>query len=194
MKPVLLIVEGTEDSSRIERVLPMTLKKDIEVVEAGNVSGVIAVCRTLARGTRPFLAVRDRDLLTDAEVDKLGQSDPDLFVWPQRCLENDLLDPPFLTDAVRSTGMDIEETQVRERLRALADQHREEIVAELVDTRLRLIGDEPADPRGRLPPHVDPRDQMTAAVLLQVRLRDRRDAARDHGFLPTSDHENSPGR
>lgn len=176
-KSVLLVVEGTDDASRIERVLPSSLRSDVEVVHAGNVSGVVAVCRTLARGTRPFLAVRDRDLLTDAEVEELRQTDPDLFIWPGRCLENDLLDPAFLADAVRSTGMQMEQTQVRERLRALADEQREDIIADLVDARLRLIDDEPSDPRGRLPSNVDPRDRMTAAIRLQVRLRDRRDSA-----------------
>ena len=176
-KSVLLVVEGTGDASRIERVLPSSLRPEVELVHAGNVSGVIAVCRTLARGTRPFLAVRDRDLLTDAEVKDLQESDPDLFIWPKRCLESEFLDPSFLADAIRSTGMAIEESQIRERLRVVADQQREQIIADLVKERLRSIGDQPADPRGRIPPNVDPRDQMTPAVRLQVMLRDRRDAA-----------------
>ena len=129
-------------------------------------------------GTRPVLGVRDRDLLNDTEVDEICRGIPNLFVWPGRCLENDLLHPPLLVSAVRSTAAEINEATVREQLRLLAEQHRDEMVAHLADRRLRdEMPDEPR-PRARTPSvGCRSRAQMTSRVRLQVRLQDRRDAA-----------------
>ncbi len=180
IKRVLVVVEGPHDVSCIERVLAPRLLAEVEFAAAGNVGAVMHVSRALAGGARPFVAVRDRDLLTSDQVDALCRQMPNLFVWPGRCLENELLHPPLLASAVRSTAAELDEATVRELMRSLAEEQREEMVADLVERRLREeIVDEPGGPiRRRLPDAADPREELTPSVQLEVRLRDRAEGAR----------------
>lgn len=133
----LIIVEGNSDANRISALFPLESGR-ATVHVAGSAAAVEATCRTLAeQSPLPFLGVRDRDLLSDEEVARLERNLPNLFVWPSRSFENELLHTPLLVRTLRRAGRDVSESEVRERVRVIADGHRAEVLAALVDAELR---------------------------------------------------------
>ncbi len=135
---VLLVVEGATDAHRLAGALPIEMGR-VAVHEAGGAAGVEAVARTLTPGDAPIpsLCIRDRDLLSAHEVEELKSEFPNLFVWPERTIENEFLDVALLHRTLVRAGREVEESDVEQEIRALADEQIEEIVAQLVEKRLR---------------------------------------------------------
>lgn len=101
---MLIIVEGRDDLRRLPLLLPPELVPRT-ILMAEGAKGVQATCRTLESGfDRPFLGICDRDLMTDQDVEELHAKLPSLFVWPSRCLENELLHPPLLSQVLTMTA------------------------------------------------------------------------------------------
>ena len=89
---LLVVVEGTTDISLLESLLPVLFGRTT-IRQAGSASDVEHACRAL--GAHPdlrFLGIRDRDLLTQGELDERVGAIPGLFVWPSRMMENELLE------------------------------------------------------------------------------------------------------
>jgi hypothetical protein len=131
---MLIVVEGPDDLRRLPLLLPPELVPGAILMAEGT-KGVQATCRTLESGfDRPFLGICDRDLMTDRDIEELHAKLPALFVWPSRCLENELLHPPLLSQVLTMTGHpDVGEQRVRTVLREIAATQREEILATLVN-------------------------------------------------------------
>jgi hypothetical protein len=137
VRELLVIVEGREDQRRIELLLPPEEMPNGLLIAAGA-AGVEASCRTLETGfTRPFLGVRDRDLMDEEKLQALSLEVPSLFVLPSRCLENELLHPPLLTHVLDMLGhRDMPEERVRAVLREIADEQKAEVAVELAELDL----------------------------------------------------------
>lgn len=134
----IVVVEGSVDARRLLSALALTLSRSTIYI-AGNGSGVEATARSLESGNAliPWIAIRDRDLLSDDDVVGMAQQSPHLFVWPFRTLENELLNPDLLTRTLSRAGREIEVDQIRDILRRLADGHRDEITADLIELELK---------------------------------------------------------
>ncbi len=152
---IVLIVEGPDDERRLQLLLPPEFLPSTVLI-ADGAQGVQSTCRALASGfDPPFLGVCDRDLMSLDEVEDLRRRFPHLFVWPSRCLENELLHPPLLWHTLEMTGhRDITEDRVRAVLREIADTQRPDVLARLVNQALyrrvqvtveREDGDGPVD-------------------------------------------------
>jgi lambda repressor-like predicted transcriptional regulator len=62
---------------------------------------------------------------------------PDLVIWPSRTLENELLDPDLLAKTLERAGETVTADRCRDTLKAIADGHRSEILADLIEAALR---------------------------------------------------------
>jgi hypothetical protein len=135
---MLVVVEGSLDARRLPAALPLTLSRSALHI-AGDAKGVEATCRTLASRTLliPWICIRDRDLLSDEDVANLHAKMPGLFVWPSRCLENELLSPSLVSVTLQRTGRTTTEEEVVAKLLSLADAHRESILAGWTDLELK---------------------------------------------------------
>jgi hypothetical protein len=133
----LVVVEGADDIRRLGRLL-VGLDSSVSFLDAHGSSGVRITCRSLGSGfDGAFLGICDRDAMTTDEAEDLCRRVPGLFVWPSRCLENELLHPPLLTRALDMSGHDISELDVRRELRAIADEQYDYVHASIVEHRLR---------------------------------------------------------
>lgn len=154
---LIIVVEGASDAALLQEMLPLELSRAL-LYEAGNASGVEATCRTLmsAGGPLPWIAIRDRDLLSDEQVAAREAELPGLFIWPGRTIETELLSASVVQSTLANAGqsMDVEEVSVK--LRELADRQRPEIHASL--TEQRLIESHPL----RLRAHSNALDQVRA--------------------------------
>jgi hypothetical protein len=132
----IVAVEGTTDQQRLSALLPLELAAAVVTI-GGNAEGVESVARNLAStGTIPFLAVRDRDLLDDEQKARRENETPGLFIWPGRALENELLYPDLVVQALGRAGQEESVSSIRERLEELAQRQRSEIVADLAEQAL----------------------------------------------------------
>jgi hypothetical protein len=117
-------------------LLPIDLSPAVISV-AGGALGVEQTARTLSASTDVrFVAVRDRDLLSDEAVTALTTAIPELFVWPKRTLENELLDPPLVLKTLERAGANVPVEDVANRLLELAERQKEEILADLTRQEL----------------------------------------------------------
>jgi hypothetical protein len=134
----LVVVEGTTDAPRLSALLPLEFGRVFTFV-AGSASDVESVTKMLNDEASPFphIGVRDRDLLTDAQVAALETAIPNLFVWSRRSVENELLFPPLITRTLERIGRRTSEADVLTHLRDLADQQHDVVHSELVAARLR---------------------------------------------------------
>lgn len=134
----LIVVEGSMDAARLPSVLPGILSRSI-IYTAGNAQGVEATARTLqsSRSVIPWIAIRDRDLLSDEEVASRKSALKNLFVWPNRTLENELLDPSLVARTLERAGRSTESITVRDWLREIAELQKMEILASLIEDELR---------------------------------------------------------
>jgi hypothetical protein len=135
----LVVVEGEADSTWLSAVLALPLSRSTIYV-AGNALAVEATARTLQSGKAllPWIAIRDRDLLSDDEVKDRTERIPGLFVWPSRTIENELLHPPLVETVLARAGRALEVDAISAALKAIAANQRELIVADLVEAELRL--------------------------------------------------------
>jgi predicted ATPase len=98
----MLIVEGEEDASALRTVFPVEVGR-AHVVVAGGGQQVVSASSALRMFDVgiPWLAVRDRDLMSEAQIESLTKADPNLLIWARREVENLLLDPGLLNAATR---------------------------------------------------------------------------------------------
>lgn len=113
----LVVVEGERDASWLRSLFPIELGRALVRV-AGSGNQVIAAHEALEAIDPgiPWLCIRDRDLLSDAQVAALSARHSNLYVWPFREFENGLLDQQLLTatvSAVREVDPDFEEEVIR---------------------------------------------------------------------------------
>jgi predicted ATPase len=134
---LLVIVEGTTDIAVLEALLPVELGRAL-IRAAGSAHQVEEACKALAaHGGVRFLGIRDRDLLSDAELEKLTETDPNLFVWPARTVENELLRAPLLQKTFERGGRTMSEDDAASLVKSLAERQLDQIRAQLVDAALR---------------------------------------------------------
>jgi hypothetical protein len=135
---IFVVVEGATDAQRLNGLLPLELGRAV-VFEGGSAQGVEATIKTLDGGAAPlpYIGVRDRDLLTEEEAAKLAADSPNLFVWPRRVLENELLHPPLVSRTIARSGVEMPEEEIHAIIRHFADEQREDIHAALVEAELK---------------------------------------------------------
>lgn len=134
---LLLIVEGDSDRHLLSRLLPIETGR-VQFVVGQNAQGVMTTSRALAKGyPGAWLAIRDRDLLSDEERQALLEADSNLFVWPQRSIENELLHPALVAETFTLAGQSMTVADVEETLRGMLQAQREQVAAALVEQRLQ---------------------------------------------------------
>jgi hypothetical protein len=132
----LVVVEGESDKQRLSSLLPVELSPSVTTV-AGDASSVERVAQTLSStGDISFLAIRDRDLMSDEKVATAEASSPNLFIWPNRMLENELLHPPLLAETLVRAGVGTTVGEVTDTLGRIAELQRDDVVAALVEAEL----------------------------------------------------------
>lgn len=133
----IVVVEGKTDEQRISALLPLELSPAVVTV-AGSAGSVEHTCRNLASApSLRFIAIRDRDLLSEAEVSRRLAQHPQLFIWPRRSLESELLEPRLLAKTFSRAGQVTTEDTIASSLKSLADRQRPEILAELLEQELK---------------------------------------------------------
>jgi hypothetical protein len=118
-------------------MMPLELGRAV-ISQAGGATALEATCRALdtTAAALPHICVRDRDLLTDTDVAQLESDLPGLFVWPNRCLENELLDSQLLQRTLYAAGITTTVENITADLRRIADEQTEEVLAALVRQEL----------------------------------------------------------
>ncbi|GGU61338.1 hypothetical protein GCM10010178_62030 [Lentzea flava] len=69
----------------------------------------------------PWICLRDRDLLTEADRNDLIAAHPNLHIWNGRMLENELLDPDLIVETFKRAGKVVERDLVVETMRETAN-------------------------------------------------------------------------
>lgn len=136
----LILVEGPTDEENLTRFFPM-LVTTAAIRAQGSAGAVEEACRVLSKQEvfLPWIAVRDRDMLTDEEVSELMKQFPNLFIWRRRMLENELLEPQLISTALEYTGMNVSEEEVLSHIKDLALQEKEEVLRFLMEQRLNEV-------------------------------------------------------
>ncbi|WP_157485170.1 ATP-dependent endonuclease [Frigoribacterium sp. Leaf8] len=140
---LLLVVEGIGDSKLIRQLWP-ELSGRCHLLEAGGSRQVESAARTLSslRSSLKFLAVRDRDLLSDDEL-KQKAAVPGLFVWSVREIENCLLEPDLLFEAVQAVK-EISRSEFDDRLQQAVAPLMEDVIEDLALKAVRLAHPSPS--------------------------------------------------
>ena len=117
----------------------MHLSKALVLV-AGNASSVERVSAALQgkEAVLPWLAVRDRDLAEDLEVQSWVLRDPHLFVWKWRSIENMFIDARWIAATIDRVGMTMAEEDVWARMSALSLGQRDDVEFLLTEKRLSV--------------------------------------------------------
>lgn len=100
-----LVVEGTTDDSHLGRLFPEEMER-VHVTVAGDCRQVLAHCRLLADSptSLPWICLIDRDLMSEADVQRRQLAHPNLQIWPRRALESMFLDPALLSAVLKAFG------------------------------------------------------------------------------------------
>lgn len=132
----LVIVEGQSDRDLLRVIFPSALVRSA-IIPASGVRSVEEISANLADQDVAFIAVRDRDLLTDDQVSDLESGDSKLFVWPGRTIESEFLSPELLLAVAARSNPDRTLDDVTEKLYELAEQQRGTVLSQLVQSELR---------------------------------------------------------
>lgn len=134
---LLVIVEGATDEQQLAACLPIQFGRTT-VLQAGHAAGVEATSRALSTvpELESWLAIRDRDLLSDDEVRELQREFTHLFIWPGRCLESEFLYVPLISKTCTRAARQISQKDVRDALQRWAEEDRQEILAGLIEAEL----------------------------------------------------------
>lgn len=134
---IIVVVEGPTDVHFLSMIFPIELGRAL-IYQAGNASGVERVSATLMseQGVLPWLCIRDRDLMSDERVQVLQQEHPNIYVWPRRTLENHFIAAELISTGLKAVGRDMSEAAVLERLAALAEEEKDEVLIALVEHEL----------------------------------------------------------
>ncbi|MEN2742342.1 AAA family ATPase [Microbacterium sp. X-17] len=133
----ILVVEGVTDARWLPLLFPIEVGRT-HVVVAGSARQVLQTYEALVRvpvGV-PFLCVRDRDLLSDAELAAIAQNHPRLHVWPRRAIESMVLDGALISSTLRMVGKETTPAEIEAILRSAADQNREDVLLSMVNAEL----------------------------------------------------------
>lgn len=140
----VLIVEGKSDAAVLRRWFPALLRTDTVVVPAGGgvrasrVRDLRNILENADRLKRRYLAIRDRDELTDEQVASMEVSG-DVKVLPRRELENYLLDGAALLSFLRShttAPQSLTPEGMERSMKELADTLRERVILDRALVRL----------------------------------------------------------
>lgn len=134
---LLLVVEGRSDEKYLKMLFPRELAR--AYVHHGNgATGVEHAASVVASESMllPSLCIRDRDMMPDNVVNDLERRYPNLFVWPWRSLENQLLDPYWIAATLKPLNSSVSVEGVRQNLKDIADDLREESIARLIEQEL----------------------------------------------------------
>ncbi len=105
---------------------------------AGNAEAVRKVSAAL-RGTSdvlPWLAVRDRDLASDAELADAALAEPEVHIWSRRAIESMFLDERWLAATVARAGGSTRAADFHQQMLEEATGQRPEVERLLVELRL----------------------------------------------------------
>lgn len=130
----LLVVEGDTDKKWLNTLFPVEMGR-LHVLVAGDCSQVLSAHKTLSEFPLgiPWLCLRDRDLISDAERAALMEKNGNLHVWDRRAVENYLLDASLITSLMTSIGRLTSEGKVEEALQRAVKPLQEEVLGELVE-------------------------------------------------------------
>lgn len=154
----LVFVEGQTDL-RLRNLFPDQLGR-ASIYPAGGVKNLENVCRTLGDEGIPFpwICIRDRDFLSEDRVQNLIRELTHMFIWPGRTLENEFLNPQWISATLAGVGYTASDESVETTLREIADNEFEEVLARLIEYELndsnhergRKTGDPISDLKSRL--------------------------------------------
>lgn len=135
---VIIVLEGDTDAQWLRTLFPVEFGR-AHVLVAGSARQVQAAHETLSKmqSSLPWICVRDRDLLSDDEVESLIAKYPNLHIWPRRSIENLLLEPTLIVQTLEAVGHEYSELDVQGRMKAAADPLKDEVLAAMVDAELR---------------------------------------------------------
>ncbi|MGW0980358.1 AAA family ATPase [Streptomyces xiamenensis] len=136
-----LVVEGKYDEDDLLSLFPDDIGH-ARIVKAGNSNEVMAHHRSLTASVNrlPWLCLRDRDLMTEGEVQRLSSEYLNLHIWPRRAIESMLLHPPLISSVFLTTaGYKISEEEVEELLRELADPLIGEVAKTLAHAEINRV-------------------------------------------------------
>jgi len=134
---ILLVVEGDTDSQWLRSLFPVELGR-AHVMIAGSGQQVLDAHETLEKvpAGLPWVCLRDRDLLGEEAVHRLGERYANLRIWPRRAIENMFLDAPLVVSVMQSVGKSVSVDEVDQLLNDIATPLRNEVLAGLVEQEL----------------------------------------------------------
>ncbi|ORW04563.1 hypothetical protein AWC14_03000 [Mycobacterium kyorinense] len=135
---MLLIVEGDTDSQWLRLLFPVEIGK-AHVVVAGDAQKVMASMSTLISvpSVLPWLCLRDRDLMTDAERSQLIADYPNMHIWPRRAIESMLLDAPLIRATLEGIGETVTLAEIDSWLEEAATPLQGDVLEDLVNSELK---------------------------------------------------------
>lgn len=165
---MLLVVEGETDSKTLRTLFPVELGR-AHIVVAGSAKQVVAAHDTLGKYPQvlPWLCVRDRDLMDDAEAASLCGKYPRLYIWPRRAIESMLVDVELMVATMRSAGASVSSTQVATAINSASSSLRDEVLWQLVESALRTAHPIPKAPQGSRHKMLEERLRSLAQVNLE---------------------------
>jgi predicted ATPase len=133
----LIVVEGARDAQWLTALFPVEMAR-AHLLIAGSGKQVEATCATLnaIAPPLPWMAVRDRDLMTAREVTELESRISDIFVWQLREFENVLLDAGLISRVLAHLGLTKSIPEVELLMREVASALAEDVVENMTTTRL----------------------------------------------------------
>ena len=148
----IIFVEGKTDKEILQSLYEESgdVVSFVETKGLGPLMGLSSVTTDLLDQVtkyETFYMIRDKDLLSDAEAEEIRKKYVDkVFIWNVRSIENYLLDPKVLKQVLNQLGIKSFENEesVLEALRAIADDLRIEVLADMfkyeMHRRLTEIG------------------------------------------------------
>jgi predicted ATPase len=136
----LIVVEGARDEQWLTALFPVEMSR-AHILIAGSGKQVEAACSILSSvdSPLPWIAIRDRDLLTDAEVATRELNKPNLFIWRVREFENVLLHPALISQVLANIGITKSASELDNLLQSIAAALTEDVVESLTLARLTEV-------------------------------------------------------
>jgi predicted ATPase len=143
----IVFVEGPTDKELLQ-----TLFEDygdlVSFVETKGVGRLMSLGEIFSQATKydSIYMIRDRDFLTDREIDSMLEKYGDnVFVWKRRTLENYLLDPKIILKSLNLLGAKnfLTEDEVLTALKSIADDLKYETVGDLLKFEMNRRLDQP---------------------------------------------------
>jgi energy-coupling factor transporter ATP-binding protein EcfA2 len=142
---LIVFVEGLESSldlAVMRRLLGPHLP-GVEFIATGPANAVVALSERAAAlmseaaAYDSYFGVRDRDFLSDGDVEKAAADSAErLHVWRRYHIENYLIETPALHRVAERLGLGLSLDQVEDSVRAIADSMKEVVVAQALAARV----------------------------------------------------------